>query len=178
MNGLELTYEEKCKCSSDRFCSFVENHEAFSTDQIRHLQSAIVNKQLSKVLYVSTMLASWSMIAGWVDAVILPAVIIYTIALPGAEYYPLLFPVVFTIVNAALKFIFIRRRLGNAILLRDNLLAVVPYIGAAFLLKNWFVGDPLLRKASLAFLNHNKKRVVQKVVNLFRGNSRINNSQM
>lgn len=168
MNVIELTYEEKCACSNDRFCSFVALHEGFSPAEISHLQLAILNKKLSRVLYVSATLAVWSMIAAWVDAVILPFIIVYTLALPGAVYYPLLFPVVWTIVNAAFKFAFIRQRLGKAITLRDNLLAVFPYAGAAFLLKNWFVGDPLLRKASLAYIAHQKKLVVQRVLGFFR----------
>ncbi len=169
MNAVELSYEEKCACSNDRFCSFVDQHEHFTKSEINHLQVAILNKKLSKVLYVSTILAIWSMIAAWVDAVILPVIIIYTIALPGAKYYPLLFPVVWTIVNATFKFIFIHNRLGNAVTLRDNLLAVFPYAGAAFLLKSWFIGDPLLRKASLAFIAHQKKLVARKVVGFLKG---------
>jgi len=175
MEAIELTYDEKCNCNSDKFCSFVEKYGDLSQSEITHLQSTIVNKKLSKVLYVSTMLATWSMIAGWVDAVILPLIIIYTIALPGAEYYPLLFPVVFTIVNALFKFIFIYRRLHGAITLRQNFLAVVPYIGAAFLLKNWFVGDPLLRKTSLAYMNYQKQLIVAQIKGFFVG-SRKNES--
>ena len=169
MSTGELVFEEECTCCKDRFCSFVESHDDFSDQEISHLKDAILNKQLSRVLYVSTVLASWSMIAGWVDAVILPLIIFYTLAFPGAEYYPLLFPVVFTIVNALFKFIFIRRRLGEVISLRDNLLAVVPYIGAAFLLKSWFIGDPLLRKASVSFMAHRKNLIVQKVKSFFKG---------
>jgi hypothetical protein len=60
--------------------------------------------------------------------------------------------------------------LGSAVSLRDNFLAVVPYIGAAFLLKNWFVGDPLLRKASIAYIAHQKKLVTQKIVHFFKVN--------
>ena len=168
MNAVELTFDEKCACEKDRFCSFVETHEKFNTEEVRHLQSVILNKKLSRILYVSATLAVWSMIAAWVDAVILPFIIIYTIALPGAQYYPLLFPVVWTIVNAAFKFIYIHQKLGDAVGLRDNLLAVFPYAGAAFLLKNWFVGDPLLRKASLAYIAHQKKNATQKVLSFFK----------
>lgn len=169
MHTIELSYEEKCACNKDRFCSFVEDHEGFSSKEINQLQLAILNKKLSRVLYVSTILATWSMIAAWVDAVILPFIIVYTIALPGAAYYPLLFPVVWTIVNATFKFMFIHHRLGNAVTLRDNLLAVFPYAGAAFLLKNWFVGDPLLRKASLAYIAHQKKLLVNKLLRFVKG---------
>lgn len=169
MNTIELSYDEKCACSNDRFCSFVEHHGEFTPEEVNQLQSAILNKKLSRVLYISSLLAVWSMIAAWVDAVILPFIIIYTIALPGAQYYPLLFPVVWTIFNATLKFLFIHHRLGKAVTLRDNLLAVFPYAGAAFLLKNWFVGDPLLRKASLAYIAHQKKQVVKKVFDFVKG---------
>jgi hypothetical protein len=169
MNTIELSYDEKCACSNDRFCSFVAQHEDFSPAEVSHLQVAILNKKLSRILYVSATLAVWSMIAAWIDAVVLPFIIVYTVAIPGAAYYPLLFPVVWTVVNATFKFIFIHRRLGNAITLRDNLLAVFPYAGAAFLLKNWFVGDPLLRKASLAYIAHQKKLVVQKALSFLKG---------
>jgi len=169
MNTIELSYDEKCACNNDRFCSFIERHDAFSKKEINHLQAAILNKKLSSVLYVSATLAVWSMVAAWVDAVILPVIIIYTFTWPGAAYFPLLFPVLWTIVNATFKFLYIRHRLGNAISLRDNLLAVFPYAGAAFLLKNWFVGDPLLRKASLAYIGHQKKLVMQKVLGFFNG---------
>lgn len=168
MNTIELTFEEKCACEKDKFCSFVETHEQFNQEEIKHLQGVIINKKLSRVLYVSATLAVWSMIAAWVDAVILPFIIVYTIALPGAQYYPLLFPVIWTIVNATFKFIYIHNKLGNAVSLRDNLLAVFPYAGAAFLLKNWFVGDPLLRKASLAYIAHQKKQTTQKVKKFFK----------
>ena len=169
MNTIELTFEEKRACERDKFCSFVETSEQFSKEEISHLQSVILNKKLSRILYISATLAVWSMIAAWVDAVILPFIIIYTIALPGAQYYPLLFPVVWTILNATFKFMYIHHRLGDAVSLRDNLLAVFPYAGAAFLLKNWFVGDPLLRKASLAYIAHQKKLVVNKVVGFIKG---------
>ena len=170
MNVIELSYEKKCACNNDRFCSFVEEQGDFSREEIMHLQSVILNKRLSRVLYVSSMLATWSMIAAWVDAVILPFIIIYTIALPGAEYYPLLFPVFWTILNATLKFFFIQHRLGDAVSHRDNLIAVFPYAGAAFLMKNWFVGDPLLRKASLAYIKHQKKLIVLKIKKFVLGN--------
>lgn len=163
MNTVELTFEEKQACVKDRFCSFVNQYDNFTGEQINHLQAVILNKKLSRILYVSATLAVWSMIAAWVDAVILPFIIIYTITMPGAEYYPLLFPVLWTIVNATFKFLYIHHQLAKAVSFRDNLLAVFPYAGAAFLLKNWFIGDPLLRKASLAYIAHQKKQVFNRV---------------
>jgi len=169
MNTIELSFEEECRCNNDRFCAFVKDHEHFSQTEINHLKAVILNKKLSSILLVSATLAVWSMIAAWVDAVILPFIIIYTIALPGAQYYPLLFPVVWTITNATFKFLYVRRRLHTAISWRDNFFAVLPYAGAAYLLKNWFVGDPLLRKASLTYISHQKKQVVQKVLGFVKG---------
>ena len=167
METIQISIREQEECSNDKFCSFVAQHGEFTESEIQHLQSVNLNKKLSQILYVSASLAIWSMVAAWIDAVKLPFIIVYTIALPGAQYYPLLFPVVWTIVNATLKFIYIHFRLGNAVSLRDNLLAVFPYAGAAFLLKNWFVGDPLLRKASLSYISHQKKLVIKKVKGLF-----------
>ena len=167
MNSYELTIDEQCECSNDRFCAFVEQNEEFDPDESAHLQSVILNKKLSRVLHVSSILAVWSMVAAWVDAVILPIVIVYVVALPGAELYPLLFPVVWTIVNAFFKFMFVRQRLGNAVSVRDSFLAVVPYAGAAFLMKSWFIGDPLLRKASTSYINHRKKMIQHRLLHLF-----------
>lgn len=168
MNAIELTYDEKLECKNDKFCSFVEHHGDFSLNEINHLQATIHNKKLSEILYASATLAVWSMLAAWIDAVFLPFLIVYAISLPGAIYYPILFPIIWTILNGGLKFIYIKRRLGKAITLRDNLFAVLPYAGAAFLLKNWFVGDPLLRKASLAYIAHRKKQAVQKIFNIIK----------
>jgi hypothetical protein len=169
MNSIELSFEEKRACERDRFCSFVQQFGKFSSNEVNHLQAVILNKKLSRILYISATLAVWSMVAAWVDAVILPFIIIYTIALPGAEFYPLLFPVFWTVLNATFKFLFINYKLGSAISLRDNFLAVFPYAGAAFLMKNWFVGDPLLRKASLAYIAHQKKSVINKVLRFIKG---------
>lgn len=173
MNTIELSYDEKRECMNDQFCSFVEHHGDYSLDEINHLQATIHNKKLSKILYASATLAVWSMTAAWIDAVLLPLLIIYAISLPGAVYYPILFPIAWTILNGVLKFFYIKRRLGGAITFRDNLFAVFPYAGAAFLLKNWFVGDPLLKNASLAYIAHRKKQIVQKILLFIRGGSTI-----
>lgn len=168
MNVIELNYEENCACCNDKFCSFIQRHEDFTSEEISHLKSTILNKKLSRVLYVSVTLAVWSMLAAWVDAVILPILIVYAISLPGAVYYPILFPIVWTVGNATFKFIYIQQRLVDTITLRDNLFAVFPYTGAAFLLKNWFVGDSLLRKASLAYIADQKKQAVQRVLSFIK----------
>jgi hypothetical protein len=83
MNTIELNLEKKRACEKDRFCSFVEKNDEFSREEVKHLRAVILKKKLSRILYVSASLAVWSMIAAWVDAVILPFIIIYTIALPG-----------------------------------------------------------------------------------------------
>lgn len=164
--GVDIGYSNAC--NDDRFCSFVQRNNEYNGQETNHLQQVILNKKLTKILKVSGSLAIWSMLAAWIDAVVLPILIVYAIALPGAIYYPILFPIVWTILNATFKFIFIHKKLGSAITLRDNFLAVLPYAGAAFLLKNWFVGDPLLKRASIAYIAYQKKLVVQKMFSVFR----------
>ena len=108
------------------------------------------------------------MLAAWNDAIILPTLIIYGLSLPGAIYIPILFPIIWTVLNATFKFIYIRQRIGDVISLRDNLVAVLPYAGGAYLLKHWFIGNPLLRKASLAYIGSRKKAAAQKMLGIFR----------
>ncbi len=163
-----MTTDEKIACEKDRFCTFVANHERYTEEEVLYLQRTIINKKLSRILYVSASLGIWSMIAAWVDLVILPFIIVYTVALPGASYYPMLFPIIWTVFNAFFKFLYVRRQLRGAVSLRDNALAVLPYAGAAFLLKNWFIGDTLLRGASLEYINHQKKQVSNKLFRKFR----------
>jgi hypothetical protein len=169
MDSIQLSPTQKEMCRKDKFCSFVLKNEDFTVEEAEYLQGLILNRKLSKILYLSATLAVWSMIAAWVDAVILPFIIIYVVALPGAQYYALLFPIVWTVLNAFFKFLYIRNQLGDAVSIRDSLLAVFPYAGAAFLLKNWFVGDQLLRKASLAYIAHQKKLVVGRIKRVFKG---------
>jgi len=168
MNSAESNHIEQAVCQNDRFCSFVEGHDDFSPLERNYLQSAILSKKLSRILNVSTALAIWSMVAAWMDAIILPSLIIYAISFSGTAYLAIAFPIIWTVFNASSKFIYIRNRLGNAITLRDNVLAVLPYFGAAFLLKNWFIGDPLLRNASLSYIAHRKKSLADRLLIFFR----------
>lgn len=164
MNGERLINDEQCACKKDRFCRFVQFHKEFTKEESNQLQETIVNKKLSRILYISATLAVWSMLAAWIDAIILPALIIYGLSLPGAIYIPILFPIIWTVLNATFKFIYIRQRIGDVISLKDNLVAVLPYAGGAYLLKHWFVGNPLLRKASLAYISSQKNDAVQKIL--------------
>ena len=174
MSTYTFSEEEEQICQKDSFCRFVSISKDFTTEEKVELQRTIISKRLSRILNVSASLAVWSMLAAWVDAVILPFIIVYTVALPGANYYALLFPVVWTILNAFFKFIYVRRKLGDAVKWRDSILAVFPYAGAAFLLKNWFVGDPLLRKASISYINDGKKHFFTKVKRLFKRGKKNN----
>ena len=81
MSIIQLSEEQQCACSQDRFCSFIKKTDSFSKNEIGQLQEAILNNQLSKVLYVSATLAIWCMLAAWIDAAVMPAVIVYTINL-------------------------------------------------------------------------------------------------
>ncbi|MDH5382459.1 MAG: hypothetical protein OEW75_16510 [Cyclobacteriaceae bacterium] len=163
-----MDYDFKIACEKDRFCKFVTDHGSYSHEEVHYLQNTILTKRLSRILYVSATLGIWSMLAAWVDLVVLPFIIIYTIALPGASYYPWLFPVVWTILNAIMKFFYIHQQLGDAVTLRDKVLAVFPYAGAAFLLKNWFVGDALLRGASLEYIKQQKKNMTNRLLSIFK----------
>ncbi|MFY0686185.1 MAG: hypothetical protein JXQ90_03420 [Cyclobacteriaceae bacterium] len=162
MSLIATEYADACK--SDRFCQFVSREGAYEPHEVEHLQTTIISKKLSQILYVSVTLAVWSTVAMWVDMVILPFIIVYTISFPGAVYYPLLFPVVWAMINAAFKFVYVTRVLGDVISTRDRLLAVLPYAGAAFLLKEWFVGDTLLRRASLDYISFHKKKTIRRVL--------------
>ena len=136
MSVLEFRYNQRSDCEKDLFCSFVTQHGSYSPAEIHWLQTTILGRKLSRVLSVSVTLAIWSMLAVWVDAVLLPTMIVYIISLPAAQYYPLLIPLVWAVANALLKYVYVNMRLGDAVKLRDRLLAVLPYAGSAFLLKD------------------------------------------
>lgn len=168
MKGLELSYEEKCSCSKDAFCSFVSDSTAFTSDNQVYLQRVILDKQLSGVLYVCTVLTGWSLVALWIDSVIIPAVIVYASLGMGAKLYALLIPVLFFLLNAILKFWYIRHSLKNVVSIWDSIMAVIPYAGAAFLLRPWLLKDALLRKAVAQFLSQQKKEVIRRTKFFFR----------
>ncbi|MCL3780609.1 hypothetical protein EMN47_09455 [Prolixibacteraceae bacterium JC049] len=168
MKGLELTYEEKCTCSKDAFCSFVSDSTTFASEDQHYLQRVILDKKLSGILYVCTVLTGWSLVALWVDSVIIPVVIVYASFGMGAKLYALLIPVAFFLINALLKFWYIRSSLKGVVSVPDSLLAVLPYIGAAFLLRPWLSNDILLRKAVGQFLNRQKQEVIRKTTSIFR----------
>lgn len=167
INNSHLTYEERCSCSRDAFCRFIDKQTSFSANDKNNLQRKIVDAQISGILYVCTVLTGWSLIALWVDSALIPFVIIYMAVGDFADLGAFTIPIIFLILNAIMKFVYIRYTLGNHVSITDSLLAVVPYIGAAFLLRKWLANDVILRRAVFLFLKERKRQLIRRIRHSF-----------
>ncbi len=100
-----LFYEEKCACARSSFCTYVDDQDNFTSTEKDYLVKMIVNDNLSGVLYVSSVLAAWSFVAGVINAILFTGVIMYAIYHGVVDYKVLTPPVVFLLVSFSSKLI-------------------------------------------------------------------------
>jgi len=144
------------------------NHvDDFSPTEKAYLVKVIVNNSISGILYVSSILAGWSFIAGIIDSILFPGIIIYAIFHGVIDYQVLTPPILFLLGNIIAKLIYISVSLKGKVKIVDILIAVLPYAGSAYLLKKFLIKDKLLSKAIFSFLKMKKREMKRQVLNLF-----------
>lgn len=163
-----LSYKEKCDCARSSFCTYVNHDEDFSTEEKTYLSKIIVNDNISGILYVSSVLAAWSFIAGLIDSILFPGIIIYAIFHGVIDYKVLTPPILFLVGNIIAKLIYISISLRGKVRYYDILISILPYAGSAYLLKKFLTKDKLLSKAVYAFLRTRKQEIKNQVFAFFR----------
>ncbi|NOU59807.1 hypothetical protein [Marinifilum caeruleilacunae] len=152
-----LSYTEKCSCESNQFCMFVNEFNDFSDQEKELLTKQIVQGELPNVLYVSGVLAVWSVIAGVVDAILFPGIIVYAIFHGVIDYKVLTPPILFLTGNLIVKLIYIYLSLKHTVRTVDIMITALPYAGSAYLIKKFFFKDKLLTKAVSLYLKNKKQ---------------------
>ena len=163
----KLTYIEKCSCENNRFCSFVHNSNRFSEMEKDHLIKSILDDQFTGILYVSGVLAIWSVVAGIIDAVLFPGIIAYAIFHGVIDYKVITPPLVFLVGNILLKLSYIYKKLNGKAGFYDILIAALPYAGSAYLLKKILVNDRLMTKAVGLYIAKKKTNFRSKLIRSF-----------
>jgi hypothetical protein len=154
----ELSYQEKCACARSSFCTYVDDQDDLTTTEKEYLVKIIVNNNLSGVLYVSSVLAAWSFVAGVIDVVLFPGIIVYAIFHGVVDFKVLTPPIVFLVVNFSAKLIYISINLKGKIGFNDVFISALPYAGSAYLLKKHLINDKLLSKAVVLYLKLKKQQ--------------------
>ena len=168
----ELSYQEKCACARSNFCSYVHQLNGFSDSEKEYLVKTIVNNSISGVLYVSSVLVGWSFVAGLVDSVLFPGIIVYAIFHGVIDYKVLTPPILFLLGNIIAKLIYISYNLRGKVKIHDILIAALPYAGSAYLLKKFLVNDKLLSKAVFSYLKMKKQEARTLVFGIFSSKNR------
>ncbi|MFA8432976.1 MAG: hypothetical protein ACEPOZ_00535 [Marinifilaceae bacterium] len=166
----EQNYQQRCACAEDAFCRFIRDRSRFSVEDKAYLTRIIIHHEISGFLYVSSVLAGWSVVAGIIDAILFPGIIVYAIFHGAIDYKVLTPPLLFLIGNGIAKFFFIYSNLRHHIRFWEVLIAILPYAGSAYLLKKFLVGDVLLREGVLGFLAERKKVVKDHIKSFLRLN--------
>lgn len=162
----ELSYQEKCACARSGFCTYVDGQDVFTSTEKEYLVKIIVNNNLSVVLYVSSALVVWSFVAGVIDAVLFPGIIVYAIFHGVVDYKVLTPPIVFLVVNFSAKLIYIGINLKGKMGFKDIFISALPYAGSAYLLKKFLINDKLLSKAVVLYLKFKKQLAKDYFLNL------------
>ena len=158
-----LSYQEKCDCARSNFCTYVCQNTNFSSNEKTYLTKIIVNDNLSGILYVSSVLAGWAFIAGLIDSILFPGIIIYAIFHGVIDYKVLTPPILFLLGNITAKFFYISISLKGKVKTYDILISVLPYAGSAYLLRKFLIKDKLLSKAVYAFLKMKKQEIKNQI---------------
>ena len=163
-----LSYKEKCDCVQSSFCTYVNHEKNFSSEEKIYLIKTILNDNISGVLYVSSILAAWSLIVTLIDFILFPGIIIYAIFHGVIDYKVLTPPIVFLVGNVVAKLIYISVSLKGKVKHYDIILSILPFAGSAYLLKKFLIKDKLLSKAVYAFLKMRKQKLKDKFFHFFR----------
>ena len=163
-----LTYIEKCNCESNKFCRFVNDLEQFSTNEKTYLSKQIVVGEFPKILYVSGVLAVWSLVAGIFDAILFPGIIVYAIFHGVIDYKVLTPPILFLVGNLIIKLIYIYSSLRESVKILDVLIAALPYAGSAYLLKKFIINDKLLSRAVTLYMKFKKQQFKHQVLSMIK----------
>ncbi len=164
----DLSYEEKCVCAQSNFCTYVDDLENYSNEEKNYLTKVIVDNNLSGILYVSSTLAAWSFVAGVIDAIFFPGVIVYAIAHGVIDAQVLIAPIAFLVLNFSAKLMYVAISLKGKVKLIDIFISALPYAGSAYLLRKFLVNDQLLSKAVVSYLKNKKQEVKKRVLKFFR----------
>ena len=162
----KFLYQEKCACAQSGFCTYVDGHDDFTSTEKEYLVEIIVNNNLTGVLYVSSVLAAWSFVAGVIDTVLFPGIIVYAIFHGAVDYKVLTPPIVFLVVNFSAKLIYIAINLKGKMECKDIFISALPYAGSAYLLKKFLINDKLLSKAVVLYLKFKKQQAKDYFLNL------------
>ena len=160
-----LSFQEKCDCARSNFCQYVNHADDFSSSEKTYLTKVILNDNISGILYVSSVLAAWAFIAGLIDSILFPGIIVYAIFHGAIDYKVLSPPVLFLVGNILAKLIYISISLRGKVKSYDILISVLPYAGSAYLLRKFLIKDKLLSKAVYAFLKTRKLEIKKQVIN-------------
>ena len=163
-----LSYKEKCNCARSNFCSYVNHEKNFSSEEKTYLVKIILDDNISGILYVSSILAGWSLIVTIIDFILFPGIIIYAIYHGVIDYKVLTPPILFLVGNVIAKFIYIYISLRGEIKYYDIIISILPYAGSAYLLKKFLIKDKLLSKAVYAFLKMRKQKIKNQFFQFFR----------
>jgi len=161
----DLSYQEKCNCARSHFCTYVNHDRDFSSSEKTYLTKVILNDNISGILYVSSVLAAWAFIAGLIDSILFPGIIIYAIFHGVVDYKVLTPPILFLVGNIIAKLIYISISLRGKVKVYDILISVLPYAGSAYLLRKFLIKDKLLSKAVYAFLKMRKQEIKSQISN-------------
>lgn len=162
----ELSYQEKYACARSSFCTYVDGQDDFTSTEKEYLVKIIVNNNLSGVLYISSVLAAWSFVAGVIDAVLFPGIIVYAIFHGVVDYKVLTPPILFLLVSFSSKLIYVAINLRGKVKFKDIFISALPFAGSAYLLKKFLTNDKLLSKAVVLYLKFKKQLAKDYFLNL------------
>ncbi|WP_321515311.1 hypothetical protein [Marinifilum fragile] len=166
MNG-SLSYDEKCLCAKSTFCIYVSQSQDFESSEKDYLVKTITNNGFSGILYVGSVLAGWAIVAGIIDSILFPGIIVYAIFHGAVDYKVLTPPILFLMGNIMAKLVYITHSLRGKVKSLDILIAALPYAGSAYLLRKFLVKDKLMRRAVTSYLAFQKNKVKKKMLSVF-----------
>ncbi|MCZ4695255.1 hypothetical protein DWB61_10490 [Ancylomarina euxinus] len=118
-------------------------------------------------------MAAWPFIAGLIDSILFPGIVVYAIFHGVVDYKVLTPPILFLGANILAKLIYILISLKGKVKVYDILISVLPYAGSAYLLRKFLIKDQLLSQTVYAFLKMKKLEIKGQIIEFIKKKTKL-----
>ena len=156
----------------DSFDAFIAHDEHFTEAEQAHILDSFREARNQRLVRLSLILALWSVIAAFVDSILIGGGVIASVMM-GLNLMYFIPEITFFVVNFAVKVFFVRWYLARSLSFGRLTLSGIPYLGSILVIGFLTKDDPIFFKGVKHFLRYQRGRGVRNLgrslrINIFK----------